>query len=205
MLFVAIAVGIAAAWEVSRGISSDIPQSGRDSDPFGSPNDVSDTSAALDAIGGFVASVFEPVQDVVMMAKNAVFGTKYDDLINSSAAQYGIPPAVLFNLLNAESRFRDDIITGKKKSPVGALGIAQFMPATAIEELGSVEAALDPSRAIPGAARYLAKLQKSLGGDLTKAVAAYNWGIGNVKRKGLVKAPTETRNYVASILGVTLS
>ena len=204
-LFVAIAVGIAAAWEVSRGISSDIPQSGRDSDPFGPPNDVSDTSAALDTIGGFVASVFEPVQDVVMMAKNAVFGTKYDDLINSSAAQYGIPPAVLFNLLNAESRFRDDIITGKKTSPVGALGIAQFMPATAVEELGSVEAALDPSRAIPGAARYLAKLQKSLGGDLTKAVAAYNWGIGNVKRKGLVKAPTETRNYVASILGVKLS
>ena len=204
-LFVSLAVGVAAAWEVSRAVSADMPRSGVDSDPFGPPNDVSDTPTALDTIGGFVASVFEPVQDVIMIAKNAVFGTKYDDLINSSAAQYGIPPAVLFNLLNAESRFRDDIITGKKKSPVGALGIAQFMPATAIEELGSVEAALDPSIAIPGAARYLAKLQKSLGGDLTKAVAAYNWGIGNVKRKGLVKAPTETRNYVASILGVKLS
>jgi soluble lytic murein transglycosylase-like protein len=70
--------------------------------------------------------------------------------------------------------------------------------------LGSVEAALDPAKAIPGAARYLAKLQRSLGGDLTKAVAAYNWGIGNVKRKGLSAAPKETRNYALNILGVTL-
>jgi soluble lytic murein transglycosylase-like protein len=78
------------------------------------------------------------------------------------------------------------------------------MPATAVEILGSAAAALDPEMAIPGAARYLSQLRASLGGDLTKAVAAYNWGIGNVKSKGLAAAPQETRNYAKAILGVDL-
>jgi soluble lytic murein transglycosylase-like protein len=67
------------------------------------------------------------------------------------------------------------------------MGIAQFMPATAIDELGSQNAALDPDQVIPGAAHYLAKLY-SRTGTWAGALAAYNWGIGNVLRKGLVAA-----------------
>lgn len=37
-------------------------------------------------------------------------------------------------------------------------------------------------------------------GDWAQALAAYNWGIGNVRRKGLAAAPAETRNYYAGIL-----
>lgn len=134
-----------------------------------------------------------------------LFGTKYDALINASAAEYGMDPAILFRLLNQESHFRQDIIDGTTRSHTGALGIAQFMPATAQQELGSVGAALDPNQAIPGAARYLAKLAKQLGGDWTKAVAAYNWGIGNVQKRGLSAAPAETVAYVQSILGVNIA
>lgn len=128
------------------------------------------------------------------------FGTKYDDLIVASSENAGIPATLLYRLLNQESRFRDDIITGKTRSNVGALGIAQFMPATAVEWLGSEDAALDPKKAIPGAAKYLAWLIRRFNGDQTKAVAAYNWGIGNVQRKGLDAAPQETRKYVQAIL-----
>jgi soluble lytic murein transglycosylase-like protein len=135
---------------------------------------------------------------------NKLFGTKYDDNINNAANRVGISPSILFNLLNQESRFRDDIITGKVKSKTGALGIAQFMPATAIEQLGSVAAALNPERAIEGAATYLRSLINSFNGDVVKAVAAYNWGIGNVSRKGLKSAPLETKNYVRNILGVSI-
>lgn len=142
----------------------------------------------------------ENVKDVAAAVKNTIFGTKYDALILSSANQYGIDPALLYRLLNQESRFREDIITGKTRSSVGALGIAQFMPATAIQELGSINAALDPERAIPGAARYLAKLIR-LTGSIPAGVAAYNWGIGNVQRRGLKKAPSETVNYVLAITG----
>lgn len=135
--------------------------------------------------------------------KTGIFGTKYDAQINAAAVQYGIPPKVLYNLLKNESHFREDIISGKVRSPKGALGIAQFLPATAAQELGSVEAALDPNQAIPGAARYLAKLIQQTG-SLTNGVAAYNWGIGNFQRKGIAKAPRETRNYVAMITGVSI-
>jgi soluble lytic murein transglycosylase-like protein len=148
----------------------------------------------------FVQGVKNVASDVL-----ASFGTKYDALIHQSAQQAGIDPGLLYRLLYQESRFRDDIITGKVKSAVGALGIAQFMPATAREWLGSESAALDPRTAIPGAAKYLAWLIRQFGGDTVKAVAAYNWGIGNVKKKGLAAAPAETRNYVAAITGETIA
>jgi len=146
------------------------------------------------------AYVVQNVATDVEVAIVKTFGTKYDALIVESADRFGIDPDVLYRLLYEESRFRDDIITGKVRSSTGALGIAQFMPDTAREELGSVEAALVPYTAIPGAARYLAKLIASTG-SVTAGVAAYNWGIGNVKRKGLAKAPPETVNYVKAITG----
>jgi len=124
----------------------------------------------------------------------------YQSLIESAAAQYVVPVSILSWLLWKESRYSPAIINGTKRSGVGAMGIAQFMPATAREELGSEAAALDPSRAIPGAARYLSKLYRSLG-TWEQALAAYNWGIGNVQRKGLAAAPAETRDYYTTILG----
>jgi soluble lytic murein transglycosylase-like protein len=151
-----------------------------------------------------VEKVTETVKDTVA-AVSSVFGTKYDSLIHTSAVENGLPPETLYKLLYEESHFRDDIITGKKRSSTGAMGIAQFMPATAREWLGSEAAALDPRQAIPGAARYLAWLRRQFGGDLIAAVAAYNWGIGNVKKKGLARAPAETQNYVSAITGASIA
>jgi Soluble lytic murein transglycosylase and related regulatory proteins (some contain LysM/invasin domains) len=154
--------------------------------------------------------VSEAIDTVSNTIKNAaadvmsVFGTKYDALINVSAREAGIDPGILYRLLRQESHFREDIIFGRVRSPVGALGIAQFMPATAREWLGSEANALMPTIAIPGAARYLRWLSNQFGGDMQKAVAAYNWGIGNVQRKGLGSAPSETRAYVQAITGESL-
>ncbi|MFX7816610.1 transglycosylase SLT domain-containing protein, partial [Acinetobacter baumannii] len=80
-----------------------------------------------------------------------------------SANATGVPVSVLAWLLWKESRYRQDIINGTVRSSAGALGIAQFMPATARDELGSEAAALAPAQAIPGAARYLARLIGSAG------------------------------------------
>ena len=214
-LFVSLAVGAAAAWEISKYLqSSQVANDGGDlgATPPETGQDgatlylsaAGDTAPAPCTFCEAVNSIVEPIKDAVVTVTRSVFGTPYDDLITASANQYGIPPEVLYKLLYTESRFRPDIIEGRTKSPTGALGIAQFMPATAVEILGSTAAALDPQKAIPGAARYLSQLRASLGGDLTKAVAAYNWGIGNVKRKGLAAAPLETRNYAMAILGVDL-
>jgi soluble lytic murein transglycosylase-like protein len=123
----------------------------------------------------------------------------YQEDIAAAADTYGVPAAILAWLLWKESRYNPAIIDGSKRSRVGAMGIAQFMPATAVDELGSQAAALDPSIAIPGAARYLAKLYRAAG-DWAGALAAYNWGIGNVQRKGIDAAPAETVDYYTTIL-----
>jgi len=123
----------------------------------------------------------------------------YRAIIEQAGAAYGVPPLLLAWLLWKESRYLQEIIDGTKRSSVGALGIAQFMPATAREQLGSEAAALDPARAIPGAARYLASLYRRFG-NWTLALAAYNWGMGNLQRKGIAAAPAETRDYYTTIL-----
>jgi soluble lytic murein transglycosylase-like protein len=123
----------------------------------------------------------------------------YQGAIEAAAASNSVPVSILAWLLWKESRYNPLIISGAKRSAVGAMGIAQFMPATAAEELGSVQAALDPFKAIPGAARYLQKLYRLTGG-WQEALAAYNWGVGNVTRKGLSLAPAETVDYYTTIL-----
>lgn len=120
----------------------------------------------------------------------------YAAAIAAAEQRYGIPQTMLARLLYQECRWRDDIISGRLRSPVGAIGIAQFMPATA-RELG-----IDPlntDQAIDGAGRYLAGLFRKFG-NWSQALAAYNWGQGNVARKGLAAAPLETRNYYTQIL-----
>lgn len=162
------------------------------------------TTTETNPVSGVVSAATETISNVVSGTVAKVFGTDYDGLIQSAAIQYGIRPQILYNLLYAESHFRPDIITGKVRSSTGALGIAQFMPATAIQELGSINAAFDPNRAIVGAARYLAKLIRATGSE-TAGIAAYNWGVGNVTRKGLKNAPIETVRYVLAINGTDIT
>lgn len=148
-----------------------------------------DSNSALDTI------------DQIMIKTSSVFGTwhppeQYAAAIDSAERQNGLPTDMLARLLYQESRYRADIITGATKSPVGALGIAQFMPATAAE-MGIDP--LDPVQAIHAAGRYLASLYRRFG-TWSQALAAYNWGQGNVARKGLTVAPKETSDYFTNIL-----
>lgn len=133
---------------------------------------------------------------------------KLAPFIKAMEHKYTLPDGLLHSLLKQESAFKTNVITGKRRSSVGAMGIAQFMPATAKEELGSIDAALDPEKAIEGAARYLKKIfiwTKRRG--WVDAVAAYNWGAGNVNewRKGNKRLPSETQTYVKNILGVSIA
>jgi hypothetical protein len=96
----------------------------------------------------------------------------------------------------------------KAKSPAGAQGIGQFMPATAREEGVDVN---DPKSSIYGAARYYAKMKNTIAnGNDQLAMAAYNWGPGNVQKwlksgADLSKVPAETRDYVNAISGRPLA
>ena len=118
---------------------------------------------------------------------------RYRPTIEAAERSYGLPPGLLARLLYQESHYRTDIIRGQKRSTAGALGIAQFLPATAAD-LGIDP--LDPVQAIAGAARYLSTLRGAFG-DWKLALAAYNFGWGNV-RQGRAW-PDETVAYVRDI------
>lgn len=152
---------------------------------------------------GFVTEAYNEALSIVGEWSEMVTGysinkvpLQYRSAIAQAEQANGIPDGMLARLLWQESRYRPEIIDGRKRSPVGAMGIAQFMPATA-REMGIDP--LEPFQAIAAAGRYLGGLYRQTG-DWAAALAAYNWGIGNVKRKGLDAAPRETRNYFSQIL-----
>ncbi len=108
------------------------------------------------------------------------------------AARYAISPLLLDALVWQESRWNHRAV-----SPKGALGLTQLMPGTA-RDLG-VDAR-DPLANLDGGARYLRMMLDRFGGDVVKALAAYNAGPERVERANGVPAIRETRNYVAAIL-----
>jgi len=107
----------------------------------------------------------------------------------------------------------------KAQSQVAALGLWQFMPATG-EQLGLaqnrwIDDRMDPEQATDAALTYLKYLHQTFGGDWEKALAAYNWGEGNMRKamKKLhrpedeitfwdltPKLPEETARYVPKFL-----
>lgn len=77
-----------------------------------------------------------------------------------------------------------------------ALGLFQFIPGTA-RQYGIDP--LHPEQAAEDAARMPADLSERYRGNLSRMLAAYNWGRGNVDRRGLKNAPLETRRYIAKV------
>ena len=118
---------------------------------------------------------------------------RYRPLIDAAERESDLPPGLLGRLLYQESHYRTDIITGATRSATGASGIAQFMPATARE--AGIDP-LDPAQAIPAAAKYLRRLYDNFG-DWKLALAAYNFGWGNVQNGR--QWPAETVAYVSDI------
>ena len=109
----------------------------------------------------------------------------------------GLPKGLLSAIQMQESR-GDTYRNGKLlTSPAGAQGSFQFMPATAKRFNVNVE---DMASSAEGAAKYLGKLLKMFGGDVDKAIMAYNAGEGNVQ-SGKAYSFKETKNYREKING----
>ena len=122
----------------------------------------------------------------------------YYEKINEAAKLHGVPQKILYGVLRKESMgFNPSVINGSINSPVGAQGIAQFMPETA---KGIGLNPLNVNDAINAAAKYL-KAKYIRHGSWKLALAAYNAGSGNVEKYSGVPPFKETLNYVKSILG----
>lgn len=115
-----------------------------------------------------------------------------DRLIDKVAAHVRLAPELIHSVVNAESDYQADAV-----SHAGAQGLMQLMPETA-SELG-VDDSFDPEQNLFAGSRYLKQLLEKYDGDLDHALAAYNWGQGNVDRRGLEQMPDETRRYIAKV------
>lgn len=124
-----------------------------------------------------------------------------DSRLSAVSQKYGIPQHMLYSVWAQESRKGNM----KKSSADGAKGHFQFMPGTA-KAYGISGREWDFDASSDAAARYFQWLLKHYNGDHNKALAAYNWGNGNldkaIKQYGnawLSHAPKETQGYVNSI------
>lgn len=116
----------------------------------------------------------------------------YTELARRISQEEGFDENITLAVMKQESAGRQ-----KALSPKGAGGLMQLMPDTA-KDLGVTDI-FDPEQNVRGGVRYLKQLYDKNGGDLDKTLASYNWGMGNLQRKGLENAPKETRNYIKNI------
>jgi hypothetical protein len=152
------------------------------------PGSASDPAKTTDDLLGYAS---EEQAD----ASEAEPERSFCEALREAADSSDIPVAFFARLLWQESRFRS-----LEVSPVGAQGIAQFMPTTAAEV--GLDDPFDPFKALPASAKYLRRLRNQFG-NLGLAAAAYNAGSGRVQKwlSGQAELPKETRNYVRRITG----
>jgi soluble lytic murein transglycosylase-like protein len=111
-----------------------------------------------------------------------------------AAARWDVSATLLAAQLMAESNFNPFAV-----SPVGARGIAQFMPATAAAY--GLRDPFDAGAAIAAQAHLMSDLLREFG-SVALALAAYNAGPGTVAACGCVPSYPETQAYVVRILGL---
>lgn len=116
----------------------------------------------------------------------------FDQMIRQAAQQHGVSEGLIKAVMHTESGFNINA-----RSPVGAQGLMQLMPATA--RRFNVSNAYDPQQNIFGGARYLSWLLKRFNGNTQLAIAAYNAGEGNIDKYGGIPPFRETQDYVRRV------
>jgi soluble lytic murein transglycosylase-like protein len=117
----------------------------------------------------------------------------FGDIIHAKAQKYDVDPALVAAVVETESRFRSHA-----RSQVGARGLMQLMPKTG-RWMGASNL-YNADQNVDAGAKYLKYLNGRFDGNLTKTIAAYNAGEGNVRRYNGVPPFRETRSYVKKVM-----
>jgi hypothetical protein len=120
--------------------------------------------------------------------------TKYDTIIQQSAAQYGIDPVVLKRLIGSESSFEADP-AGNRNT---ARGIMQFHVNNIKNGMITLDGALNPSIAIPAGAKLLADELQKANGDYAQALMAYK---GAKSKTGIASMTPVVNNILSGLTG----
>jgi soluble lytic murein transglycosylase-like protein len=118
---------------------------------------------------------------------------RFEPFVQEHAARQSLRPDLVRAVIQVESGYNP-----RARSPKGAMGLMQLMPATA-RELG-VRNPYDPAENIRGGTTYLRRLLDRYDGNEELALAAYNAGAEAVERYGRRVPPyRETRDYVKKV------
>src|SRR6266550_3913880 len=119
----------------------------------------------------------------------------FTTLVDTIASNHGVDPALVRAVMKTESNF-----DRWARSPKGAQGLMQLIPATA-RRFG-VRDSFDPEQNVEGGVRYLKFLLQKFNGNLDLSLAAYNAGENLVEKLGRIPAIPETTNYVRKIRAI---
>lgn len=125
------------------------------------------------------------------LAPELLRSTPFGEVIEAVSQAHGVDPMLVRAVIEVESNYRP-----KAKSPKGAMGLMQLMPATA--RAYNVRNPYDPKSNIAAGVKHLKSLIDKWGVEL--ALAAYNAGEGAVRKFNGIPPYRETRNYVSKIL-----
>jgi hypothetical protein len=123
---------------------------------------------------------------------------RIEKAVADASEKYGVNANLIKAIIKTESNFDPNAV-----SSAGAKGLMQLMPCN-IEHYG-VNDAFNIEQNIDAGTRHIKDYLKSYNNDLNMALAAYNFGPGNMASRGIssssdfYKLPTETKNYIAKI------
>ena len=185
-----------SSWDYTKGnIGDALRWMGFNTDFGRNPNTVYGANIQSDIPGAEPEQYAQSVKRPQATAQGKVLLDWMGPMFNKLESLYQLPAGLLKSVAITESGGNQFAISG-----AGAKGLFQFMDGTARDMGLRGNDVFDQEKSAQAAAKYLSQLLRQNGGDLSKALASYNWGIGNVKRYGMGLMPQETRNYIPKVM-----
>jgi membrane-bound lytic murein transglycosylase D len=166
-----------------------------------------------DYVAGFISYFSNSPAGHAHLLRSLERAGKYKDMISKNLRDQGVPQDLIY-LAVAESGFQPQALNARS----GAGGMWQFMPTGAygLARNGWFDERFDPEKSSLAYAKYMKTLYNQFG-DWYLAMAAYDWGPGNVQRAVMRTGyadfwelyrrnvlPGETKNYVPGIIAAII-
>jgi hypothetical protein len=133
----------------------------------------------------------ETEKPALIVEQTPMPGVKYGEIIDKISAEHGVSAKLVRAVIQVESAYHE-----RARSPKGAMGLMQLMPATARQY--AVQDPYDPASNIEAGIKHLKSLLERL--PVPRALAAYNAGEEAVQRFNGIPPYRETQDYVSRIL-----
>ncbi len=149
-------------------------------------------------LSNVIVRALDGVKSSNVISATGTNAERIDKAIADSSTKYGVDENLIRAIIKTESNFDPNVV-----SPAGAKGLMQLMPCN-IEHYGVTDP-FSIEENIDAGTRHINDYLKTYNNDLNMALAAYNFGPGNMASRGIssssdfYKLPTETKNYLEKI------